>query len=82
MCKTETQEAKSLYRMLRDDDLVDIMFEGLMGDAVWISSGDRAYRLKDLSNGHLSNIVTKYQRRGEEIPDCILFEVGIRKEAV
>lgn len=77
---TMTRKARDLYEYLRQEELVSLMFEGLMGDAVWISSGRRAYRLRDLSDGHLGNIHIKYLKNKEEVPEAIKREVERRKE--
>lgn len=80
MCVEETRKAKDLYSELCNRGLMSPAFEGLMGDAVWISSGDRAYRLSDLSDGHLHNIAEKYRKKEELVPDCIALELFIRRE--
>ena len=78
---TKTRLARDLYDELRKQGLVHIMFEGLMGDAVWISSGRRAYRLKDLSDMHLMNIKQKYWKKSQLVPECIMNEWERREEA-
>lgn len=77
---TKTQLAKALWRTLYQHQLVDLFFEGLMGDAVWVSSHQKAYRLKDLGDTHLNNIVAKYINNGEEVPRCLLLEQSRRKD--
>lgn len=79
MCATMTQEAKEFRDMLVREGIVSIFFEGLMGDSVWMSSNRRAYRLKDLSDGHLSNIILKYYKNEEEVPQCLIDERDRRR---
>ena len=73
--------AKALYVTLRKHNLITEEFEGLMGDAVWISKGNRAYRLKDLSDGHLDNILKKYKEKEEAVPQVIAEEYANRIDA-
>lgn len=71
---TKTQKAKQFFRQLRELGVVDWSTEkGLIGK-VWISSHDKAYRLKDISDQHLSNIMTKYRMNNEAIPENLLIE--------
>ena len=82
MCNpTKTREARDLRDMLVHGNLVSIFYEGLMGDMVWISSNRRAYRLKDLGEGHLQNIIQKFRKNGEEVPKPILEEDERRRSA-
>ena len=78
---TKTQQARKLHEVLRRFNLVDISFTGLMGDAVWVSDRRKAYRLRDLSDQHLSNIIMKYINNDEGIPGCLGDELTRRKEA-
>jgi len=67
---TKTQLAKQLYRSLRENNSIDIMFTGLWGN-IWVSDHNKAYRVRDLGFHHLSNIVTKYRKRGQQVPQMI-----------
>lgn len=81
MCEVETQRAKLFYDSLRCDELMTSSFEGLMGDNIWISSNHRAYRLHQLSDGHLTNIILRYLKEEQDVPSCLTEEVLRRKEA-
>lgn len=79
---TKTQAAKGLYRLLRKEEIISIMFTGLVADTIWVSDHEKAYRLEDLGRFHLSNIVAKYQRDGEKLPKAISKEVERRLELI
>ena len=77
---TKTQRAKTLYSLLRNEDVISITFTGLVADRIWVADKYKAYHLEDLGNTHLSNIVYKYRRNKEKVPEAILEEVENRLE--
>lgn len=78
---SKTQQAKRLYRELRDKGSFDLFFTGLYGE-IWISRHDKAYHVKDLGFDHLSNIIAKLKRTGDgEVPKIIKDEYIKKREA-
>lgn len=78
---TKTMRARKLYMVLRKFDIISIEFTGLAGDALWVSHGRKAYRLKDLGDTHLANIIDVYIRNEEGIPGAIGDELARRRDA-
>lgn len=59
---TATYNARTLYRELLALRVIDYSTHGLVGNRLYISTGDRAYRLEELSDEHLQRIIDKYNR--------------------
>lgn len=76
----KTQRAKTLYQLLLNDEVISIMFTGLVADRIWVADHYKAYHLEELSAGHLMNIIDKYKRNKEIIPEPLLDEVERRLE--
>ena len=78
---TKTQKAKALFSLLREHEIISFGFTGLVADRIWVADKYKAYHLEDLGNMHFSNIIEKYRRNKEIIPDCLLEQLEYRIEA-
>lgn len=77
---TTSQRAKALYSSLREQEIMSVMFTGLVADRIWVDSHNKAYYISSLSGPYLSNIVESYRSRGEVLPKAISEEVTDRLE--
>lgn len=65
MCTSKTQEAKELYNNLLKDcpGLKVGLWFNLEHEWIWVAKGERAYPVKELSDGHLKNLVKAMRER-------------------
>lgn len=80
MNQSMTQKAKRLFESLVEAKLIEPDFIGLYGNETWVSRGNRAYNIRDLSDEHLSNIVLKYMKKEQGVPQQFLMEQVRRLE--
>lgn len=86
MASSKTQYHRELYRQLRDS--IDptgwhILKPGLYrfkGKWIWVSHGDRASYLPELSDNHLSHTITSMiERHPDEFREPLVFEYWKRR---
>jgi len=81
MCgTTHRQQAKQLHSSLVEQGIVDLFYEGLLGDKIWVSKNSRAYPLPELADSHLENIVKRFKQDGDIVPRAIQLE-QLRRDA-
>lgn len=79
---SKSNKARRLYREITDMGIVSTSFSGLAGDSLWVTESGTAYRLPDLSDLHLVNIIRKYKFFEKQIPLCLKFEVERRGSSI
>lgn len=68
MCENHRQNAKELRKKLEADGIISRTYEGMVGDTIWASKGSRAYKITDLADDHLENIINRFNRFEEAVP--------------